>query len=73
MRARAARRLPLIFRCNYSSTRIQNSLTVLHVSSGKVGEGGSEQDGVSEQGAVFRLHTVEQLPSLYAVSTRVNV
>ena len=39
----------------------------------KVGEGVSEQDGISEQGATFRLHAVEQLLSLYAVSTRVNV
>ena len=33
----------------------------------KVGE------GVSEQGTAFHLHSVEQLPFLYAVSTRVNV
>ena len=39
----------------------------------KVGEGAAEQDGASEQGAVFRLHSVERLPFLYAVSTRVNV
>ena len=30
-------------------------------------------EGVSEQCAAFRLHAVEQLPFLYAVSTRVNV
>ena len=39
----------------------------------KVGEGVSEQDGGSEQDAAFRLHSVEQLPFLYAVNTRVNV
>ena len=39
----------------------------------KVREGVSEQDGVSEQGAAFRLHAVEQLRFQYAVSTRVNV
>ena len=32
----------------------------------KVGEGGSEQNGVSEQGAAFRVYSVEQLPFLYA-------
>ena len=38
----------------------------------ELGGGGSEQDGVSEHGAAFRLYKTEQLLALSPVSTKVK-